>query len=326
MATVGSKLIFLVFATSKGLVCTHKRLSLTSLRQKMLLKDLIDPAWITGPFLNQSLRHGICILIPTLWGRDLWPEVMSGKRVLDKTVPGVKSIWTDFWAVGHLRVFNMLIWKMNLWTRRIFYAMFSEYIWIWKFLFTRTSCYIDVFYSCRHSHTIISSFSFCYQSNGLRELLCFWVDGVTKVYIYRVRECMSVGNLNYQSKVSFDKFVSLGERLKESHYLPHLLKLTFGYMGKDGLAYVTSWQQGLCSFLWTLARLCYGMTGLAHWFLALEFAKRWLVTLEFIIYPKLGFLAFFCYLTPPQLSLVVHTHFYWNVLFSVPGQGCLFHT
>lgn len=140
VATVSSKLIFLVFATSKGLFWTHKWLFLTSLRQKMLLKDLVDPAWITGPFLNQSLCHGICILIPTLCGRDLWPEVMSGKIVLDQTVPGVKNIGTDVQAVGHLRVFNMLIGKMNVWTRRIFYAMFSEYIWIWTFLFTRTSC------------------------------------------------------------------------------------------------------------------------------------------------------------------------------------------
>lgn len=36
-------------------------------------------------------------------------------------------------------------------------------------------------------------------------------------------------------------------------------------MGKDSLAYVTSWQQGLCSILWTLASLSYGMTGLARW-------------------------------------------------------------
>lgn len=53
---------------------------------------------------------------------------MSGKIVLDQTVPGVKNIGTDVQAVGHLRVFNMLIGKMNVWTRRIFYAMFSEYI------------------------------------------------------------------------------------------------------------------------------------------------------------------------------------------------------
>ena len=37
-------------------------------------------------------------------------------------------------------------------------------------------------------------------------------------------------------------------------------------MGKDGLAYITHWQWGLCSFLWILASLYYGMTDLGPWF------------------------------------------------------------
>ena len=67
------------------------------------------------------------------------------------------------------------------------------------------------------------------------------------------------------------------------------------------------------------------MTGLTHWFLALGFAKTWLVSLEFIIWAKLGFWDFICYLTPHKLLVVLHTRFYWNVLFSAPGHSCLFH-
>lgn len=62
-----------------------------------------------------------------------------------------------------------------------------------------------------------------------------------------------------------------------------------------------------------------------HWFLVLGFAKSWLVSLEFIKWAKLGFGAFICYLTPHKLLLVLCTRFYWNVLFSVPDQGYLFH-
>lgn len=53
VAIGGSKMIFLVFVTSKD-----KGLCLTNSRQKMLLKELTDTTWVIGPFLDQSLCHG----------------------------------------------------------------------------------------------------------------------------------------------------------------------------------------------------------------------------------------------------------------------------
>lgn len=54
-----------MFATSKD-----KGLLLTSSRQKMLLKDLIDPAWVIGPFL-------IHFFVP--WNRGTYPHT-CGER------------------------------------------------------------------------------------------------------------------------------------------------------------------------------------------------------------------------------------------------------
>lgn len=157
-----------------------------------------------------------------------------------------------------------------------------------------------MFYSCRQSQQLAPSVSVINFTVFVSFYTAEWMVWLRSIFTDRRnvwvwvsltanQKCLSV----FEFKQSLLISVSLWVKSSMSYIISFIFSnWHLAIWVKMGLLMLPLGNR-VCSFLWTLASLCYGMTGLARWFLALEFAKTWLVILDLYYLAKVGLFGLF---------------------------------